>query len=250
MTFPRFHLSTLLLLCVFCGACVGVWLTPPEWERYFELHVPDPKTADEGFALAFNPASTLLFAQDIASRRLIELPAKKIVWSSQNQYLTHAIHARFARNDDCIQSATFPLRDGVLLDCYSSRDGALREVLYESMGQLDSGYSLPVQFAGESVGLTPDGANVLMHTGTWGNAALVLKAGDPIANLGYSFDGCYLAAGGGGNLIVWRRTRDYGWRGYPALPLFWIAALSFAGLIVIFIRHVLRRGVRSLGVAG
>ncbi len=81
MTFPRFHLSTLLLLSIFCGALVGVYLAPPVWRVHYELKIPVNDTAVAPLlprtlqarnfvsALAFDHAGTRVFLQERDTRR-------------------------------------------------------------------------------------------------------------------------------------------------------------------------------------
>ena len=47
-----------------------------------------------------------------------------------------------------------------------------------------------------------------------------------------------LAIGFVDRIDVYRRTRNYGWRGYLELPLTWVALFSSVALIVVFVRWI------------
>ena len=54
-----------------------------------------------------------------------------------------------------------------------------------------------------------------------------------------------LAIGFADRVDVWHRTRNYGWMGNLELPLTWVALLSGAALIAIFVRW-LRAGINLI----
>src|SRR5207237_284715 len=129
------------------------------------------------------------------------------------------------------------------LESYFAADGTLIEVVPNQVGDLEIDYRLPMEFGVESVGLSGDSKNISLHTGVWGQETQVLNVGQRITNVGYSFDGRYLAAGYQGGMAVWRRMRAYGWKGWFELPLFWVAAVSFGGLLFSFIRRLRKKAI-------
>ncbi len=129
MTFPRFHLSTLLLLSIFCGAIVGLWLTPPVWQEQFQYLFPTPRRSGsfhENYVqlLAINPEATLLYAQDSERSHLVDLVSKRILWTVNTTYSIRSGIANFSKDREQIQVVD---REDLRVYSFSIQNGKLLE---------------------------------------------------------------------------------------------------------------------------
>jgi len=248
MKLPRFHLSTLLLACVFAGALIGLWLAPPVWQRHFVIALPSTNATHKDRlvgAVAFNRKGTFLFAQEIYQRRcLIELQTQKIIWDVPNDTGIFAMFARFVEDDATIQAVNQRVdEDFESVDCYSTLTGEHIMTFRTPVGSLFETDGLLPKVSFQSENARPDietRTRILFDIGRVESPDYELNVGHSFAGLAYSLDGRYLATGWDGGVTIWRRTRGYGWKGYFELPLFWIAVVSFLCLLAISIRRLAR----------
>ncbi len=269
MKLPRFHLSTLLLLCVFCGACVGLWLRGGAWQRDYFLSYGDaqssPQSASAKFTFNLEKARLLAFHDrqvyvfDILNRRLL---------SKKPSSLPYTIDEIFVQSDGKAVRIKAPYR-------FRPKERSVELADHDAVINFDGDtlrYILPDTPEPKFNETVRDMTSECLRSNRWwpdsGNycyeeaycnrdkmlIAFRIHGLDPICapdlydievgrgcdTTRFSFDGQQLAIGQEDGISVWRRTRSYGWKGYLELPLFWIAFVSLLALIAIFVRSLLR----------
>jgi len=244
MTLPRFHLSTLLLLCVFAGACVGLRLSPSVWkeEKSILEGVPATGIGYTVTAVAFDSTGTRLFVGTGGSY-LLDVKSKQILWRKPVSEWT-ITSAKFVERDTEVHFffsyIPYSLPERFLGELYLRTEDGTENWLRRRA----SSYSA-IQSQNDISVTSPDGTETVRFYEPF--AASIYGRGDaetPICKLrlrgghlhcaAYSPDGQYLALGDEYGMTLYRRTRGYGWTGWLRLPLFWAAAAALVALIFIF----------------
>ncbi|HLX62259.1 MAG TPA: hypothetical protein VKX17_13345 [Planctomycetota bacterium] len=166
----RFHLSTLLLLCVFAGAVLGLCLDSKLWRLEKSASV-ESNVGPWAISIAkehpwIYQSKAALNGEAISN----ELPPPRLL-----EIIT------FDRLERRVDTAVIAPYQGNPLEDRFNTDGDIDWIM-----------------------LSPDRQ--------------------------------HLAVGMSDHIQIYRRTHDYGWRGYVERPLFWIAALSALWLLALCVR--------------
>lgn len=179
MKLPTFYLSTLMLLCVFAGAVLGLWVTRNAWhlERFI---------AEKDFSSGLTRA-----LEDDSHTGLYELPSL----------------------------------DNLLTSCTYSADGV------ECAEIADDGKSIRIK------GRDAGGDFTVVKTKLENNHKVIW--------LQFSKDRLRLGAVCEDGVAVFRRNRDFGWRGLLKTPLLWVAVAALLAIAAVSLRRILGKRVRT-----
>jgi|ERR1043165_262546 hypothetical protein len=233
--FPRFHLSTLLLLCIFAGAAMGIYFQRATWRLDFSLPLDDravPSLYYQACVLCDRNDDTLLvmkwdklYAFDLKSRTLRwERALPKSHW--------------IRRSDAFVNIGDAPPAWDLY---YSLRDGAVPDTtLGESWGtavRIDTGRELTASHDG-SEWLASQSAAIEVAQSNPPRATYPLKTASYCYSVAFLPNGRHVVLQLFDRIEFWRRIPAYGWRGAFESPLYWVAALSILGLGIALVRQV------------
>ena len=222
---PRFHLSTLLLLCILAGACIGIKLSCPLWKLEYTLpheiqKIENYSNYGNPFSISVNETGTYMLVIGNHKGYVFDLRERKVAWTLRMSDFLRSVEVRFREKGSILEVRTRISRKH--WESYQelvSADGSTSKAALPPLEWNSNRIQAPQEIA------APDISSFTKE----------IKTSFGIQSFNNNWN---LALGFADRVDVWRRTRNYGWAGYLESPLTWVALLSSTGLIVIFVRWI------------
>lgn len=251
--FVRFSLATLLLVCVFIGALMGLARTYRVWQHVMTLRFDSPIINNQiycGFSsAAFDSTSKRLAVYSIATKSVMvfDLTLRQKMWETKLS-MSGRISSQFLKNDTVVQfndegdlHVFFSVGDGNQVPenelvnpssqsnnvewivSKNEKEGEISSIIFVD----DGGIACRSKIGDETAWPNYDS----------GSTGRVTKGefwetipGDGGFAARFSNDGNLLAFVHRDRVTIWHRSRDYGWSGMATIPFFWIVLGTGIGL--------------------